>query len=198
MEAPWKRPLSFWPGREQQEETMFDIDELIEQCQQAIRETDPRLAVHDVLERAVSRPDDVAAALPATSAEIQPLYVADDLTVLKVVWAPGMQIWPHNHLMWADIALYGGQEDNSFFRRTPGGIEAAGGRQLCTSDVAALGPETIHAVANPRRTFTGAIHVYGGDITSRPGRSEWDLDTLDEMPYDFERAKQIFAEANAG
>ena len=46
---------------------MFDIDELIEQCRQAIRESDPRLAVHDVLERVVSRPDEVAAALPATT-----------------------------------------------------------------------------------------------------------------------------------
>ena len=126
-----------------------------------------------------SNPAEVAAALPATRAEIVPLHVQDDLTVLKVVWAPGMRIWPHNHLMWADIALYGGQEDNAFFRRTGGGIEAAGGRQLRTGDVAALGHETIHAVANPCRAFTGAIHVYGGDITSRPDRSEWDQDSGD-------------------
>jgi predicted metal-dependent enzyme (double-stranded beta helix superfamily) len=176
---------------------MFDVDELIEQCQQAIRQSEPRLAVQEVLERAVSAPAEVAAALPATRAEIVPLFVADNLTVLKVVWAPGMRIWPHNHLMWADIALYGGQEDNTFFRRANGHVEAAGGRQLRTGDVAALGHETIHAVANPCSTFTGAIHVYGGDITSRPGRSEWDLETLDEVPYDFERAKQVFADANA-
>ena len=175
---------------------MFDIDELIEQCQHASREAEPRLAVQEVLERAVGSPGEVAAALPATKAEIVPLHVTDDLTVLKVVWAPGMRIWPHNHLMWAAIALYGGQEDNTFFRRTDAGVEAAGGRQLRTGDVAALGQETIHAVANPCATFTGAIHVYGGDITSRPGRSEWDLTTLDEMPYDFERAKQLFADAN--
>jgi hypothetical protein len=25
-----------------------------------------------------------------------------------------------------------------------------------------FGDNVIHAVANPRRTFTGAIHVYGG------------------------------------
>ena len=175
---------------------MFDIDELIEQCQHASREVERRLAVQEVLERAVRRPDEVAAALPATKVEIVPLHVADDLSVLKVVWAPGMRISPHNHLMWAAIALYGGQEDNTFFRRTDAGVEPAGGRQLRTGEVAALGQETIHAVANPCATFTGAIHVYGGDITSRPGRSEWDLTTLAEMPFDFERAKQIFADAN--
>ena len=123
--------------------------------------------MQEVLERAVRNPAEVAAALPATRAEIVPLHVQDDLTVLNVVWAPGMRIWPHNHLMWADIALYGGQEDNTFFRRTGGRVEAAGSRQLRTGDVAALGHETIHSVANPCRAFTGAIHVYGGDITSR-------------------------------
>ena len=176
---------------------MFDLDELIVQCRRAIGEDQPRLAVQEVLERTVSAPGEVATALPATQAEIVPLYVADDLSILKVVWAPGMRIWPHNHLMWAAIALYGGQEDNAFYRRTPTGIEAAGGRQLRTGDVAALGQETIHAVTNPRPMFTGAIHVYGGDITSRPGRSEWDQTTMAEVPYDFARAKQVFADANA-
>ena len=175
---------------------MFDVDELIEQCRQAIRESEPRLAVQEVLERAVRKPAEVAAALPATRAEIVPLHVHDDLTVLKVVWAPGMRIWPHNHLMWADIALYGGQEDNTFFRRTGGRVEAAGSRQLRTGDVAALGHETIHSVANPCRAFTGAIHVYGGDITSRTDRSEWDQGSGVEVPYDFARAKQYFIDAN--
>jgi predicted metal-dependent enzyme (double-stranded beta helix superfamily) len=54
----------------------------------------------------------------------------------------------------------------------------------------------IHAVANPLRQFTGAIHIYGGDFFGTP-RSEWDPDTLEERPYDIERAKKVFADANA-
>jgi len=43
--------------------------------------------------------------------------------------------------------------------------------------------------------FTGGIHVYGGDFFAMP-RSEWTPDTLEERPYDVERAKQVFADAN--
>jgi predicted metal-dependent enzyme (double-stranded beta helix superfamily) len=52
------------------------------------------------------------------------------------------------------------------------------------------------SVANPLRTFTGAIHVYGGDFFGTP-RSEWTPDTLTERPFDLERARAVYAEANA-
>ena len=41
----------------------------------------------------------------------------------------------------------------------------------------------------------GAIHVYGGDFFAAP-RSEFDPDTFEERPYDAERAKRLFREAN--
>ena len=50
-------------------------------------------------------------------------------------------------------------------------------------------------MANPRRVFTGAIHVYGGDFFSEP-RSEWASESGQEAPYSVERAMQTFAEAN--
>ena len=176
---------------------MLDIDEFIAECIGARDETEPRLAVKDVLARAVATPDRMAAALSADRAGIVPLHVAADLTVLHVVWAPGMSFRPHNHLMWAAIGLYGGQEDNTFYRRRGSGIVESGGRELSTGDVAVLGDDTIHSVSNPSRTFTGAIHVYGGDITSRPGRSEWDEDTAEEVPYDFDRVRRCFEAANS-
>jgi predicted metal-dependent enzyme (double-stranded beta helix superfamily) len=175
---------------------MFDLDEFIEQCRQAMGETQPRLAVKEVLERAVSDPAAVEAALPPDRAEIVPLYAADDLSILKVVWAPGMRFRPHNHLMWATIGLYGGQEDNTFYRRMGGGLTVSGGRELETREVALLGDDTIHAVSNPLRSYTGAIHIYGGNITARPGRSEWEEPELREVPYDFDRARRTFTEAN--
>jgi predicted metal-dependent enzyme (double-stranded beta helix superfamily) len=176
---------------------MLDVEELVSQCAQAITESEPRLAIKEVLERALRHPDQVAEALPATTAELVPLHASEQLTVLKVVWAPGMRFRPHNHLMWAAIGLYGGQEDNTFYRRSGPGLVESGGRALRTGDVALLGDDTIHSVANPKTTFTGAIHVYGGDITARPGRSEWDEDTTDEVPYDFERTRRYFQEFSA-
>ena len=172
---------------------MFDVDEFVNGCIEAVTESDPLLAVRELLERATRDPDQVADALPATRAELVPLHASEHVSVLKVVWAPGMRFRPHNHLMWAAIGLYGGQEDNTFYRRSGDGLVVSGGRELRLGDVALLGDDTIHAVTNPTETWTGAIHVYGGDITRRPGRREWDDDTGKELAYDFERTRQYFA-----
>jgi predicted metal-dependent enzyme (double-stranded beta helix superfamily) len=178
---------------------MFDVDDLVARCTAAAGDGGSRQAVKEVLERAVREPAAVAAALPPERAEIVPLFTSETCSVLKVVWAPGMRFRPHNHRMWAAIALYAGQEDNAFYRRVTGehGLVAAGGRELRTGDVTLLGTDAIHAVTNPRSTFTGAIHVYGGDITTRAGRSEWDDDTFAEVPYDFARTRAYFEAANA-
>ena len=176
---------------------MFDIHDFVAECKTALEEREPRHAIKEVLERAVADQAAVAAALPAERAQVTPLFAADDVSVLHVVGAPGMRFRPHNHLMWAAIGLYGGQEDNTFYRRTGAGIEISGGRELRVGDVALLGDDTIHAVSNPRRTYTGAIHIYGGNITARPGRSEWDEETRAETSYDFERTRRYFEAANA-
>jgi predicted metal-dependent enzyme (double-stranded beta helix superfamily) len=74
-------------------------------------------------------------------------------------------------------------------------LTTSGCRQLHEGDVTLLGDDTIHSVHNPRSRLTGAIHVYGGDLVGRPDRSEWDGD--EEVPFDFEAARQRFEEANA-
>lgn len=55
-----------------------------------------------------------------------------------------------------------------------------------------LGDGAIHAGANPRRSLTAAVHVYGADVFATP-RSEWDPATLEERPYDVEEALARFA-----
>jgi predicted metal-dependent enzyme (double-stranded beta helix superfamily) len=174
---------------------MLDLDEFIADCRAAIGEAQPLRAVKEVLERAVSDPDGVAAALPPTESGIVPIHVAPDLTVLKVVWAPGLRFGPHDHRMWAAIGIYGGGEDNAFFRREGPSLTASGGRDLRTGDVCLLGDDVIHAVTNPTTQFTGAIHVYGGDLLGTP-RSEWRGEPLAEEPYDVGRALAYFEEAN--
>ena len=111
-----------------------------------------------------------------------------------------MTLMPHNHNMWAVIGVYGGREDNIFWRRCKGDasgrVEAAGAKSLGPNDVRPLGPEIIHSVTNPTAKFTGAIHIYGGDFFAVE-RSEWDPETLAERPYDLEKNLQIFEDANA-
>ena len=108
-----------------------------------------------------------------------------------------MAIYPHDHQLWAVIGLYGGQEDNTFYRRNPlgDGLERAGFRELQSRDAINLGREAIHAVHNPRRLYAGAIHIYGGDFFSKP-RSEWADESSAEAPYSVEGAMRAFAEAN--
>ena len=159
-------------------------------------ETQPRLAVRELLARAVAEPGAIEAALPAEKAELSALYHSRDLTIMKVIWAPGMKLPPHDHLMWAAIGIYGGAEDNSFFRRGSGSIVASGGKQLTTGDTALLGDDVIHSVVNPRQhAFTAAIHIYGGDFINQP-RSVWPPDTGEEQPATAETMRRYFEDAN--
>jgi len=173
---------------------VFDVDELVADLQTAAAESEPRLAVRDVLDRALARGGDLQAALPAARAELTALHHSPELTVLKVVWAPGMSIQPHDHRMWAAIAIYGGREDNAFYRRDGRRAVLTGGKVLRTGEVALLGDDVIHSVVNPLTTLTGAIHVYGGDFFARP-RSDWDAQTLEELPEPVD-SRTVFEEAN--
>jgi predicted metal-dependent enzyme (double-stranded beta helix superfamily) len=176
---------------------MFAIDELIGECQAALGEAGPAAAVRDILARALDKPGEVAAAFDEPNrAELTAIYSSPELTVMKVIWAPGMDIPPHDHRMWAVIGIYGGAEDNQFFRRSPDGLVSSGSKSLTLSDTVALGESTIHAVANPNaRSFTGAIHIYGGDFLNQP-RSLWSPDTFEEEPATGERMRKFFDEAN--
>jgi predicted metal-dependent enzyme (double-stranded beta helix superfamily) len=172
------------------------VEEIVARCHEALAEHTPVLAVRDVLDELISDPARLEQALGAVEiGGITTLHNATDLTVLQVAWTPGMTLYPHEHRMWAAIGMYGGQEDNSFFRRVPGGLEAAGGRELGAGEVLVLGDDAIHSVANSRRDFAVALHVYGGDFFSVE-RSEWDSETYEERPRDLERTRRLFEEAN--
>jgi predicted metal-dependent enzyme (double-stranded beta helix superfamily) len=175
---------------------MFHLEHFIGDCRVALTEPSAEAAIKEVVERAVSEPSEVETVLGTpSSGGVFTLHHSPELTVLNVVWTPGMAIYPHDHRMWAVIGLYRGREDNTFYRRSPEGLIVAGGKQLEMKDTILLGKTVIHAVANPLRMFTGAIHIYGGDFFGMI-RSEWTPDTFEERPYDMERAKGVFAEAN--
>jgi predicted metal-dependent enzyme (double-stranded beta helix superfamily) len=172
-------------------------EDVIARCRAALNEHTPVLAVRDVLDELVADPSALNAAIgPVAQGGITTLHHAADLTVLRVAWTPGMALNPHEHQMWAVIGMYGGQEDNSYYRRAPSGLEAAGGRDLRAGEVLVLGDDAIHSVANSRREFAVALHVYGGDFFAAD-RSEWDFDTFTEQPRDLERTHRLFQEANA-
>ena len=174
----------------------FDVDSIVDRLRSANAEHTPPLAVRDVLDEVIAS-GDLDDALPAfTEGGITTLHNSADLTVLRVVWTPGMRINPHNHEMWAVIGLYGGVEDNAFYRRDPErGLVVSGAKEVPEGDVLVLGDDTIHSVANTRQNFAAAIHVYGGDFFGA-GRSEWDWESFTERPRDVEGTMRLFREAN--
>jgi predicted metal-dependent enzyme (double-stranded beta helix superfamily) len=173
------------------------VEQIVARCQAALGEHTPVLAVRDVVAELVNDQAGLEEALgPVDRGGITTLHNAPDLTVLHVAWTPGMNLNPHEHRMWAIIGMYGGQEDNRFYRRAPGGLESSGGKELPAGEVLVLGDDVIHSVANSRREFAVALHVYGGDFFG-VDRSEWDFESFAERPRDLERTRQLFEEANA-
>src|SRR5262245_57340387 len=132
---------------------MFDVDQFVADLRATLGERS-RKAMREVVARAVSDP---AAVLQALGEPEKPgvkiLHRAPDLTVLTLAWAPMQVTLPHDHRMSAVIGMYGGREDNTFWRRTDDGskfaIRPAGGEALGTGDVTLLGPDIVHSVVNP-------------------------------------------------
>ena len=175
---------------------MLDLGNFVEDCRAAVRRDPSHRGVAEVVAKAMSDPSQVLAALgEPTASGLVPIYNSTDLTIVNVIWKPGMTVMPHNHEMWAVIGIYGGREDNIFWRRIKddpdGHIEAAGAKALSTGDTMPLGKDIIHSVTNPIPKLTGAIHVYGGEFFEVE-RSEWDAESLTEQAYDMARVKAMF------
>jgi predicted metal-dependent enzyme (double-stranded beta helix superfamily) len=161
---------------------VFDLDTFVADCVAARAGSDSMLAVKDILERVMAQPGAVAAAVQA-GAGVEVLHRSDDLVIASVIVPAGLPATlPHDHRMWALVGVYGGQEDNRFFRRNGGRLAESGGRSLHAGDTLAMGDDTIHAICNPLgHESLAAIHVYGGDLLAAD-RSMWTDDG--EAPYD--------------
>ena len=179
---------------------MFDRDRFIADCRAAIGAAGAQQAIRELLREAVSDPCQVARALgEPNKAGIELLYRSEEMTIINLVWGPHMTAMPHNHHLWAMIGMYGGREDNIFWRQLPADarwpLEAAGAAALMPGDVCPLGKDIIHSVTNPLGRFTCAIHIYGGDFVTQ-AREQWEEETLRMRPYDPEDARRRFEESN--
>ncbi|MHA1189735.1 MAG: hypothetical protein ACTSSQ_04650 [Alphaproteobacteria bacterium] len=178
---------------------MFNLERFVEDCRDAVVQDPTHKAVCELTERAFRDPSAIVTALGGepTESGLVPIYKSPDLTIVNVIWKPGMAVMPHNHEMWAVIGIYGGREDNIFWRRIKddpdGHIEAAGAQAMSTGDTTPLGKDLIHSVANPINKLTGALHIYGGDFFEIE-RSEWDAENLTEHPYDMTKTKALFSD----
>jgi predicted metal-dependent enzyme (double-stranded beta helix superfamily) len=166
---------------------VFDLDQFIADLRAALAERS-RQALKEIVARAVSEPTSLLRQIgEPDEGAVQVLHQSSDLTVLNVIWTPKQVTLPHDHRMSAIVGMYGGREDNMFWRRVPGAakfqIEPVGGQALGPGDVTILGRDVIHSVVNPLGKISGAIHVYDGEFLTVQ-RSMWDAETLMEKPYD--------------
>ena len=96
-------------------------------------------------------------------------------SIIGGVWHPGQTTPIHNHLTWALIGVYDGEEREALFRRTDdesnpkvAKIEKVSEKINTKGHVTVLGHRGIHRVDSISGKPTTSIHVYGRDI----GRAE--------------------------
>jgi predicted metal-dependent enzyme (double-stranded beta helix superfamily) len=147
---------------------MFDPEQFVSECQAALTTPDPVDAVRTLVATCLA---DSAAI--GDSYEV--LVSSPELTIQRIPWPPGLVTSVHEHRMWAVIGVYRGGELNHFYERTPDGLHKCGERAVACGEVLVLDAEVIHAVENPHRAVTAALHVYGGDILG-VARSAWGPD----------------------
>ena len=172
----------------------MDIERFVEDCIAANR--DGQAAVLDVLAKAVRSPQEMLKAIgEPKEAGLKVFLRSTELTIFAAMWTPQMNLMPHDHLMWANIGIYTGREDNLLWRRGAKNIEAFGARALFAGDAVSLPSDVIHSVTNPLPRFTGGIHIYGGDFFATT-RSQWNAETLCREPSDGAVIRGIFDREN--
>jgi predicted metal-dependent enzyme (double-stranded beta helix superfamily) len=113
---------------------------------------------------------------------------SETLTLLAAVLPPGFSAAPHNHNLWSVVGVCRGREDNRFFEREGQGLTEVAQASVVGPGVLPNDPEVIHAIHNPLDTPLLALHAYGGDLLSTP-RSNWDPETHEEIPYDWDKVR---------
>ena len=177
---------------------MFDKDQFVEELRAARNESDSMDAISEVITKAIQDPASIIRALGAPGrGRAEQLYADESITISNIIWGSEMWVPPHDHLMWAVIGVYQGQEDNTFWREQDGNLQEMGGVSLTKGDVRKLGADAVHSVRNPSLQLCGAIHVYGGDFFGAiPRRHSWNPQTLERGPYDYEFINSLRNEAN--
>jgi len=175
----------------------FDAQAFVDNCVRANDGTaSVQAAIRELLAHALADPAAVLAGVgEPQKGGLQALHRSAGLTILNIVWAPWMQLLPHDHNMWALIGIYTGREDNIFWERRDSRVAATHATALGRGDVIALPADVIHSVANPIGKLTGAIHIYGGDFFA-PGRTEWEPESLAPRPWSIQGAVRQFEESN--
>lgn len=93
------------------------------------------------------------------------------ISVIGGVWSPGQTTPIHDHLTWALVGVYEGEEREAIYRRLDDRSDPKHARLEKVSEkvngkghVTVLGHAGIHKVDNISKEVAKSIHVYGMDI----------------------------------
>ena len=101
------------------------------------------------------------------------LHMPEDeaFSIIGGVWHPGQTTPIHDHLTWALIGVYDGEERETLFRRVDDGsspkhakLEKLSERNNRKGHVTVLGNRGIHRVDNVSLKPALSIHIYGRDM----------------------------------
>ena len=164
------------------------LQSIVDEMLDVAEEPDGQDRVEAILRSAMAD-DDVAEAIAArtglASLEDMAIHRSDALTVLATTIPPGFVAAPHNHNIWSVVGVAKGREDNEFYEREGDGLVKVGAQSVDAPGVLANPADVIHAIANNTDEPLVVMHAYGGDLFRTP-RSNWDPDTHEELPFDWE------------
>jgi predicted metal-dependent enzyme (double-stranded beta helix superfamily) len=157
----------------------FSLKEFIAESEHIIRgytaESDVMGRIKSLLEKLLSNPSlPVEAFAPRKDRfAMNLLYMPRDevYSIVGGVWQPGQTTPIHDHLTWALIGVYSGEERESLYRRLDDGSDPKFAKLEMVSEsvnrkghVTVLGRAGIHRVDNVSTEPAWSIHVYGRDI----------------------------------
>jgi predicted metal-dependent enzyme (double-stranded beta helix superfamily) len=158
----------------------YALPEFIKDVDSAVRgnssESEILLHLKPVLERLVGSPASVPAKAftprkDRFAMNLIQMPEDEEYSIIGGVWHPGQTTPIHDHLTWAMIGVYEGEEREALFRRTDDGsnpklarIQQMSERVNKKGHVTVLGHSGIHRVDNISLKPTTSVHIYGRDI----------------------------------
>ncbi len=176
---------------------MFDTDRFVAECVDSLSESDSKAALQEVVTRAIRQASSLSARFPVPMGPDDDgiLFRSVDLTVTSAVFPRSFSTGIHNHTMPAVIGVWTGCEENHFYERDGNQARPVSSLRIDAGQVLVLGADAIHDVQVPGSSWSGALHVYLGDLIGT-ARSEWTDDLLTEAPFDGEALLRRWYEAS--
>ena len=144
--------------------------------EKGLSESETLLRLKPLLEKLIQAPNSVPPEAFAPRKDrfaMNLLHMPQDkaYSVIGGVWRPDQTTPIHDHLTWALIGVYDGEEREALFRRTDDGsnpkfakLEKVSEKVNTKGHVTVLGHTGIHRVDNPAEKTVTSVHVYGRDI----------------------------------